>query len=110
LYFFEGDGTCPFITRGMSPWEGWSRSSKVGDPQPFVASSKHKADSFEGRAQIALVKYLAGQFHAGGELGTGFAFGKADKFVLQKAFPRVPLVCVASGTLKFGFVHIPRVP
>ena len=90
----------------MAPGEGWSRSAKMGKPQPFVASSKHKADSFEGRAQIGLIRFLAGQFHAGGELGKGFAFGKADKFVLPQAFPSPPPVCAASGTLKFGFKHI----
>jgi hypothetical protein len=109
-YFFEGDGACPLNARGMAPFEGWSRAAKIGKIQPFVASSKHKADSFEGRAQIALMKYLAGQFHAGGELGNGFAFGKANKFVLQEAFPGLPVVCAASGTLKFGFKHIPRIP
>ena len=105
-YFFEGDGACPINARGMAPGEGWSRSAKMGKPQPFVASSKHKADSFEGRAQIGLIRFLAGQFHAGGELGKGFAFGKADKFVLPQAFPSPPPVCAASGTLKFGFKHI----
>jgi hypothetical protein len=110
LYFFEGDGPSPINARGMAPGEGWSRSARSGNIQPFVASSKHKANSFEGRAQVAVMKFLAGQFHAGGELGKGFAFGKADKFVLQEAFPGLPLLCTASGTLKFGFKHIPKFP
>lgn len=107
-YLFEGDGLCPRNAGGMAPVEGWSRSVRSGKIQPLVASSKHKADSFEGRAQLGLIRFLTGFFRAGGELGKGFAFGKINKFVLPEGFPSLPPASEATGTLKFGFRHIPR--